>query len=97
MGAEGDGRISANIGAERKNRVRQFADERFDGSLTAVVNTALDALLEEEARERASVSASVLESIGYLRLITNTGNSASDWNIIKQEVEKLWQSMPSLS
>ena len=97
MRAEEDGRISANIGAKRKNRLKQLADLRFNGNMTAALVAAVNAMTEEEARERASIPASVLESIGYLRLIANTGNSASDWNIIKQEVEKLWQNTQSSS
>ena len=97
MESRSDGNITAKIGKERKSKLKKLADSAFDGIMTSALCAAIDALLEEEARERASIPASVLESIGYLRLITNTGNSASDWNIIKQEVEKLWQSMPSLS
>lgn len=88
-------RICANVGSERKEQLKKIADKRFNGSLTAALNFAIDRMTADEARERASIPLHIKEAINYMRLIMHTGTPERDWSIIKQEVDNLWKNLQS--
>ena len=72
-----------------------MARERFNSNLTAALIAAVDAMTEDEARERASIPLHIKEAINYMRLIMHTGTPERDWSIIKQEVDNLWKNLQS--
>ncbi len=95
MGIQDSGKISANIGIGRKERIKSFASGRFNGNMTAAINAAIDAMIEDEARERASIPSYIIEAISYINLILNTGTPEQDWALLQQEVSKIWKSLQS--
>ncbi len=89
------GQISANIGAERKSKLKSLADAAFHGSMTAALIAAVDAMLEEDVKKRESaLPMGTREALDFLRLLTAEG-SMQDWDMVVEEVEWLWQKMQS--
>lgn len=91
------GRISADIGIERRERLQRLADTQYNGILKRAIIAAVDLMLEEEALQRASIPLQLTEAINYIRLIMHTGTPEQDWALLQLEVEKLWKSTQSLN
>lgn len=91
------GQISAHLGTERKSKLKSLADQAFHGNLTAALVAAVDSLLEEDVKKRESaLPMGIRESVEFLHLLTAEG-SMRDWEVVVEEVDRLWQSLQSSS
>ena len=91
----GSVQVSANIGAERKSKLKSLADRAFHGNLTAALIAAVDAMLEDDVKKRESaLPMGIRESVEFLHLLTADG-SMQDWDVVVEEVDRLWQILQS--
>ena len=91
------GQVSAQLGAERKEKLKTLADAAFHGSMTAALIAAVDALVEDDVKKRESaLPMGIRESVEFLHLLTAEG-SMRDWEVVVEEVDRLWQSLQSSS
>lgn len=82
--------LSVRIEASTKKELRLLADRAYNGNLTCVVQTALDAFLKKDEHQHKNLPDYIRTRIEYIQLLMQSG-MPTDWELLKREVDCLYE------